>query len=100
MAIEQWTPERDSPEIVLALGTNPWLADNSGTIIDLTAVSGTRSSECGQCAPIPGVVAPVDTEFGIQRCDECSIYAGDFEAAFALAQYLNPEYVVMYEAVG
>lgn len=43
-------------------------------------------SECGTCAglPMPGVFAPVNGPDGIEACDECQLYAGDFEAATAL----------------
>ena len=45
---------------------------------------------------LPGVLAPMDTIFGIQRCDECQIYPGDLAAARALADLLGPGVTVWF----
>ncbi|MGI6797691.1 hypothetical protein [Gordonia sihwensis] len=97
MTIRTWTPQTDTPEILIARGTNPWLVDDAGAMIDLTTLRSTGETACGDCGPIAGVIAPMDDQYGIQRCDACSIYPGDLEAAYALAQHLGASYTVMYE---
>lgn len=36
-------------------------------------------------SPIAGTIPAMDTDHGIQRCDECGVFEGDLEAALALA---------------
>lgn len=75
--------------------TNPWVKDPSGV-----AISFTESNMLGPCGEmihfIPGVLAPMDTDEGIQRCDACEIYPGDLEAARAVAKTFGPGFTVWF----
>jgi hypothetical protein len=52
---------------------------------------------CDSCGMVlPGVIESMDTDEGIQRCDECELYPGDCEAAQALASLVGG--VVCYQA--
>jgi len=45
---------------------------------------------CDTCGAIlPGVIEAMDSDEGIQRCDTCDLYAGDLEAAKALADHVG-----------
>ncbi len=49
---------------------------------------------CGDGDPIPGVAAPMNSPWGIQRCDVCALYPDDESAARALAEVMVPGGVV------
>ncbi|MER7798551.1 hypothetical protein [Microbacterium sp. NPDC096154] len=87
-----------APGAVIESETNPWLRDEFGRDIDLSAVPATNPDGCDTCrwGILPGVLAPMDTIFGIQRCDECQIYPGDLAAARALADLLGPGVTVWF----
>jgi hypothetical protein len=57
--------------------------------------------ECIAWAILPGVFAPCNGEFGIEAHDDCREYAGDIEAAEALAAHLasitGRTYEIWYE---
>lgn len=50
-----------------------------------------RPNACETCAgePVAGVIAPMNTREGIQRCDECERFEGDLDAALALARLVG-----------
>ena len=80
--------------------TNPWLRDPDGSDADLAARFGptptAADSPCGACGPLAGILAPMDTGHGIQRCDVCDLYPGDLEAAAALAAHLGSGHTVWF----
>lgn len=45
---------------------------------------------CG-CGPLQGVLAPINTREGVQRCDDCHTYDSDLDAALALAVRIGGE---------
>lgn len=80
---------------LIASGTNPWVV--KGKPIDWTspdiAARTLEPNDCDGCAGslIPGVIAAMDTNEGIQRCDTCQRFAGDLFAAQALADLVGGE---------
>lgn len=78
--------------------TNPWVEVN-GWVVDWSTYDGPRAEcPCGDehDAPIPGVIAPIDTAEGINRCDAAGVFPGDLDAALALARLVGG--VVKFEA--
>ena len=81
----------------IASETDPWLQDaTTGERIDLRPFEPTTrraltddDCECAAAAILPGVFAPCNDEFGIEAHDECGQFAGDLEAAEALAAHLG-----------
>lgn len=66
--------------------------------VELLEWAGVPEFPCDSCGDIlPGVIEDMDTHEGIQRCDECSVYDGDLEAALALADHVGG--VVRFHAV-
>lgn len=86
------------PDAMLEDATDPWLQDEHGALIELEPVLATLppGPTCGECRG--GFFAPTingPTEEGIERCDECDVHEGDFDAALALAA-LIPGATVWY----
>lgn len=72
-------------------GTNPWV-EVDGQPVDWVASPLPRQPcPCGEMGRVilAGVLDGTDTPQGIQRCDICSTYVGDLEAALALAQLVG-----------
>lgn len=87
------------PGAVIESETSPWITAPDGSVVsfltsDLLLTGG------GGCMEdihfIPGVLAPMDTDEGIQRCDACNIYPGDLEAAAAVAKIYGPGFTVWF----
>ncbi|MFI5736195.1 hypothetical protein ACIA49_39135 [Kribbella sp. NPDC051587] len=75
-------------DICIAADTNPWIEINGATVTwPHPSLVPDAANDCEGCAgePLPGVVAPMDSEIGIQRCDNCQLFEGDLPAALALA---------------
>ncbi len=89
----EWT---GSETAVIESQTNPWLRTPGGRDIDLRQFAELRggvdfSDECDTCGTLMrGVIEAMDTDFGIQRCDQCDLYEGDLEAARALRDTFMP----------
>lgn len=69
--------------------TNPWV-EVAGVPVDWTARDQSTWTVC-PCedmgsTPLAGVIAPMDTPEGVQRCDACGAFDGDLDAALALAR--------------
>jgi hypothetical protein len=76
-------------EVMIADRTNPWV-EVDGARVDWTErVPWSRQpgNDCDSCwdSPVAGTIPAMDTEHGIQRCDECQRFEGDLDAALALA---------------
>lgn len=86
-AERQWTGD---PTAVIESETDPWLKDANGEPIDLTFLNDNLvAGPCGNGGhAVPGVIAPMNSEVGIEACDECDIYS-DLEAAKALADHIG-----------
>lgn len=84
--------------VLIADGTNPWI-EVDGIPVDWTTTTLPRT-ECpceeGFSVVLPGVIDAMDTPVGIQRCDACSRFDGDLDAALALARLVNG--VVKFDA--
>lgn len=93
-AERRWNGE---PNAVIESETNPWLRDRFGSgDLNLAKMNETfaRHMLPHACDPnmydlVPGVLAPMDTAHGIQRCDACNLFPGDLDAARALADRLQ-----------
>ena len=76
---------------LIADGTNPWV-EVAGEPVDWTVYHGPRA-ECpcgdGHDVPVPGVIAPIDTADGVNRCDAAQLFDGDLDAALALARLVG-----------
>lgn len=74
-------------DVFIADGTNPWIEVDGVAVTwpraDLAAAPG-NDCDCFD-QPVPGVLAPMDSDVGVQACDECKLFPGDLEAAQALA---------------
>ncbi len=85
-------------DICIADDTNPWIEIDGSTVVwphpDLIPDAANEYEACAG-APLPGVLAPMDSEIGIQRCDTCQVFDGDLPAALALAALIDG--VVKYE---
>jgi hypothetical protein len=79
-------------DVLIAGHTNPWV-EVDGKPVDWTdaPLPPRPGSTCDGCAgePIPGVATAMDDRDGIQRCDSCALFAGDLDAAKALADLLG-----------
>jgi hypothetical protein len=73
---------------MIAEGTNPWVEVDGEPVywpaVDLPRIP----CPCGAGFEViePGVLESMDSPRGVQRCDACSTYDGDIEAAVALAR--------------
>lgn len=81
---------RELPDgVFIASGTDPWV-EVDGVPVDWKEKGGApaEDNDCDVCSdmPVPGVIAPMNTPEGIERCDECERYPGDLEAALVLAR--------------
>lgn len=56
-------------------------------------------AECGHDT-IPGVLTGVNDNHGVQKCDECSVYPSDLDAALALAKLVRGGTVRYYQHSG
>jgi hypothetical protein len=92
--IEQWI---GADNVMIYGHTNPWLQDRHGDDVNLMelieAGVGKHIDEddpdwCDQCGMFPGVIGAMDTDDGIQCCDQCRRYDSDLTAAKVLADYL------------
>lgn len=85
---------------LIASRTNPWVEVN-GEPVDWTDPVWNNQRvvrpQCDTCngTILPGVIEAMDSNEGIQRCDECDTYPGDLEAAWQLARLVDG--VVVYE---
>lgn len=77
-----WGGERDA---VIAFATDCWLQDAAGMWINLVPYADKIEHE------LPNVLAPVNTDYGIERWDEAEVYDSDFEAARAVAELVARE---------
>jgi hypothetical protein len=77
---------------LIADGTNPWV-EVDGIPVDWLDASPLPPvwTDCETCSgtPMPGVIAPMDTAEGVQRCDICDLFDGDLSAANALARAVS-----------
>lgn len=88
----QWTGQQDA---LIERDTDPWIEDPSGVVI--TFVGPGMVGGCGDGGHvIDGVLAPMNTDEGIQRCDACDLYSGDLEAAAAIAADFGPGFTVWF----
>lgn len=96
MSNAMYTPGDD---VVMQDGTDPWLQHPDGTVVALEKhLQALPAGECGDCRG--GFFAPTDngpTEQGIERCDACSMFPGDLDAAWALAGVIGRQVTVWYE---
>lgn len=74
-------------DLVIAGSTNPWV-EVDGRPVDWEALMCQAApNDCDQCtgSPVPGAIVAMDTPEGIQACDLCRRFAGDLDAAQAVA---------------
>lgn len=74
-------------DVMIADRTNPWV-EVDGVPVDWTKVDLPRHEcPCGENGQVllSGVLDAMDSETGVQRCDACSTYPGDLDAALGLA---------------
>lgn len=80
---------------IIEYATDPWLqwqGINDPIPLSGIALQPDFDNDCGTCggSPLPGVVPQqMNTQFGIERCDECERFDGDFSASQALAQFIE-----------
>lgn len=94
----QWN---GSAAAVIESETDPWIRDAAGNDVDLAALikSGVlveREDRCGDWTIHPGVFAPVNTDYGVEMCDECDRFTCDLSATRALADALGTGYTVWF----
>jgi hypothetical protein len=93
----------DLTGVMIADQTDPWLQHPDGSEVDLLPhLAALTPGPCGEdCSG--GFFAPTSNgpaDQGIERCDQCNIYAGDLDAAVALAALIGPDVSVWYLAEG
>lgn len=79
-------------DVCIADETDPWLeVDGVPVTWPRDGLRGAERNDCGQCAgePVPGALTRMNSEVGIQRCDTCIRFAGDLDAALALAELVG-----------
>lgn len=92
----EWNELLDD-DVLIAFGTNVWLVSGEEPINLQALLHETDSfpvasgNPCYQCwpEPLPGVLTAMNSEDGIERCDNCTLYEGDLEAARALADLIE-----------
>ena len=93
-AERQWT---GSPTALIESETDPWIKDPSGVAVSFPPPWPGTAGPCGELGHfIPGVLAPMNTSEGVQRCDACDLYAGDLDAALAVAKTFGPGFTVWF----
>lgn len=86
---------QDGP--MIASDTNPWVEVDGKPVDWTTSTLPQVECPCGEhLTVVPGVIAPIDTPEGVNRCDAAETFDGDLSAAFALARLVGG--VVKYEA--
>lgn len=90
--------------VLIADRTNPWIEVDGEPVdwerwslanLDKLDFDGCEEGCGAGGTPLAGVIAPMDTVIGVQRCDTCDVFPGDLEAAQALAATVGG--VVMFE---
>lgn len=98
----QYTGQDDA---VIAFATNCYLRDmedGDGCLAvglgDWESAHAAPVGDCEACGHglVRGVLAPINDDFGIERCDMCAIYESDFAAAQALSVFLTLHTGVTY----
>lgn len=94
----QWN---GSESAVIESETDPWIRDAAGNDVDLAALirSGAlveREDRCGDRTILPGIFAPVNTDYGVEMCDDCNRFDSDLSAARALADALGAGFTVWF----
>lgn len=78
--------------VVIAKGTDPWV-EVAGVAVTWPRkdMAPAPDNDCEMCGdePVSGVFTGMNTVIGIQRCDTCQRFAGDLDAAFAVAQLMD-----------
>lgn len=77
-----------APWVLIEEDTDPWVEVN-GEPVDWTSSTLPRvPCPCGENGEVvePGVLDGMNSPHGVQRCDACSTYDGDLDAALALAR--------------
>jgi hypothetical protein len=100
----QYTGQEDS--MMIAYGTDVWLKDADGKEADLetllAALPVDLTNLCEGCegSPVIGARAPSNGPSEVERCDTCETFAGDFEAAQAVAARLGEGFTTWFEPAG
>lgn len=83
----------------IARETDPWVGVD-GVPYDWMArpLPDAPDNDCEICrdSPVSGALQAMNTPAGIERCDECEVFEGDLDAAFALAALVGG--TVYYES--
>lgn len=86
-----------SATAVVESESDPWVKDPTGIAVSFPTPAPGERGACGELGHfIPGVIAPMNTAEGIERCDACGTFEGDLEAARAVAESLGPGYTVWF----
>lgn len=86
-----------SETAVIESETDPWIKDPSGVPISFIPPVPGELGPCGEYGHfIPGVLAPINTDEGIETCDSCQLYDSDLRAARALAETFGRGYTVWF----
>ncbi len=107
---EAWPEGEDEPVVEwtgsetakIARHTNPWLqyGDKPIDLLSMQAIVRPRlvnHDDCDQCGNLlRGVIEAMDTDAGIQRCDQCQAYEGDLQAARALRDAWFPRATIWF----
>ena len=87
------------PGAMIAGDTDPWLQTPDGEVVDLgphlaQLPPGPCEDRCPGAYFAPTGTGP--TYQGVERCDACDVYAGDFDAAMSLASHIGPDVTVWF----
>lgn len=86
-----------SPDALIESETDPWVSDPTGLTVDLVVAGDGVLGECGELGHfLPGVLAPMNTDEGIERCDACATFDSDLDAARAVATSFGVGFTVWF----
>lgn len=88
-------------DAVIAFGTDVWLRHPDGQDVDLFEWLELHEDEqqmcpCGSLEIVAGAFAPVNSNFGIERCDAGEVFDSDFDAAIAVRNRVAPLASIWY----
>lgn len=92
----------EGEDAVMEYGTYAWLQIGDA-LVDVTLATkhwpAAAGNDCEGCVgtELLGARWPVDSTYGIERCDVCELYPGDLHAARAVAARIGEHVAVWYE---
>lgn len=87
-------------DAVIEYATDCWLQNPAGEKVSLAGYHSpdmlVTHSVCGASDLVDGALSPMNSAYGIERCDECAVFESDFDAAQAVAEKIGGDLTIWY----